>query len=407
MTLFTWSQTAASNNTADTSINWREGQAPSTVNNSSRAIMAAVAKYRDDMAGIIATGGSSTAYTATSNQGYTANGDGHTIVLEMHTTSGAAPTLNVDARGAVAILTSTGGSAPATGALVSGGIYRFTDNGTNWIVNSVFGAATVPITNLDLIGGTALTAPAIDDTLLIYDLSATTNKRIAVSDFYKTIGLITAETALALDDLFPLYDTSAAVAKAMTPVNMLKLLNLLTEDTAPDSTADFLLSYDTSASTVKKIKPQTIVPVGALVAIIEDQKAQNTTGGNSTTGSDLTRVLNTLVYNRGSVVTLSSNQFTLPAGDWDIEWSAPGYDAQRHQTLLYNFTDTAEVARGTGEQCDTVSTQTRSVGSSRVSIAGSKAFEIRHRFGTGVSNGLGLLNNFGTEVYTRVIIRKG
>jgi hypothetical protein len=136
MTFFSWDLTAADNNDADATINWRESQAPSTVNNSARAMMAALAKYRDDMAGIITTGGSSTAYTATSNQGYTANGDGHTITLEMHATNGVDPTLNVDARGALAILTATGGAAPASGALLIGSIQRFTDNGTAWIVNS-------------------------------------------------------------------------------------------------------------------------------------------------------------------------------------------------------------------------------------------------------------------------------
>ena len=42
MTLYKWSQTAASNATADPdpSINWQEGQAPSSVNDSARAMMA-------------------------------------------------------------------------------------------------------------------------------------------------------------------------------------------------------------------------------------------------------------------------------------------------------------------------------------------------------------------------------
>lgn len=44
-----WSETAADNATADATINWAEGQAPSTVNNSARAEMAAVAtQYRVD-----------------------------------------------------------------------------------------------------------------------------------------------------------------------------------------------------------------------------------------------------------------------------------------------------------------------------------------------------------------------
>lgn len=45
MGLWNWSTTAANNATADPSINWQEGQAPSTVNDSARAMMAAVAVW--------------------------------------------------------------------------------------------------------------------------------------------------------------------------------------------------------------------------------------------------------------------------------------------------------------------------------------------------------------------------
>src|SRR5438309_115085 len=43
MSLYKWSQTAANNATADSSINWQEGQAPSSVNDSGRAMMASIA----------------------------------------------------------------------------------------------------------------------------------------------------------------------------------------------------------------------------------------------------------------------------------------------------------------------------------------------------------------------------
>ena len=70
MTLYKWSRTAAADATADASINWQEGQSPSSVNDSARAMMAATAKYRDDVAGAIVTGGTSTAYTVLSYQAF-------------------------------------------------------------------------------------------------------------------------------------------------------------------------------------------------------------------------------------------------------------------------------------------------------------------------------------------------
>lgn len=45
MSLGQWSTTAANNATADPAINWQEGQAPSTVNDSARAMMAALATW--------------------------------------------------------------------------------------------------------------------------------------------------------------------------------------------------------------------------------------------------------------------------------------------------------------------------------------------------------------------------
>ena len=124
MSFFKWSKTANNNATADATINWAEGQAPSTVNDFARAMMAAAAKYRDDVAGTITTGGTSTAYTVTSNQAFDslANMDGKSIAFVPHVTSGATVTLNVDGLGAKA-LRSAPGVELAAGTLIQGTPY--------------------------------------------------------------------------------------------------------------------------------------------------------------------------------------------------------------------------------------------------------------------------------------------
>lgn len=119
-----WSTTAASNATSDSNVNWAEGQAPSSVNDSARALMASVAMWRNDINGSIATGGSSTAYTVTSNQTFASLSamDNAVIAFIPHTTSGDAPTLAVDGLTAKKIRIVTAVDLPS-GVLIAGTPY--------------------------------------------------------------------------------------------------------------------------------------------------------------------------------------------------------------------------------------------------------------------------------------------
>lgn len=140
-----WSQTAANNATADANVNWAEGQAPSTVNDSARAGMASVAKYRDDIAGAIATGGTSTAYTVTSYQGFGTLAAMHQqiIAFTVHTTNGATVTLNVDSLGAKPLRSSPGVELVA-GCLVQGTPYMalYNNSDSAFYLHGFFGSTT-------------------------------------------------------------------------------------------------------------------------------------------------------------------------------------------------------------------------------------------------------------------------
>jgi hypothetical protein len=143
MSFFKWSKTANNNANADGTINWAKGQAPSTVNDSARAMKAAAAKYRDDIAGVT-TGGTATAYTVAANQAFNSliNMEGKIIALVPHVTSGARPvTLNVDGLGARALRSSPGVEL-AAGTLISGTPYvaRYVNSAAEWILCSFFGA---------------------------------------------------------------------------------------------------------------------------------------------------------------------------------------------------------------------------------------------------------------------------
>lgn len=137
MTLYKWSTTASSNATADSTIDWAEGMAPSAVNNSARAEMAAVAKYRDDVAGTkITTGGSADAYTVTTNQTLTSLTDGFKVSFILSATNTGASTINVDSLGTKPLRTITG-TALVAGEIVAGCLYTASyDSGNDeWLIH--------------------------------------------------------------------------------------------------------------------------------------------------------------------------------------------------------------------------------------------------------------------------------
>ena len=121
-----------------------------------------------------------------------------------------------------------------------------------------------------------------------------------------------------------------------------------------------------------------------------------------------TRVLNG-ESDPSNIVSLSSNQFTLAAGNYLIVWSAPAYRTNQHVSVLYNATGTAIEARGSAEYSEggIDQAQTRSVGYARVSPSGSTAYEIQHQTGvTRDNNGFGKGMGGQTYIFTSVQIFK-
>ena len=141
-------------------------------------------------------------------------------------------------------------------------------------------------------------------------------------------------------------------------------------------------------------------------AIICDQKTSTTTGGTFTSGAWRTRDLNTELADADGIVSISSNQFTLGAGSYFIEAFAPAYEVVRHQLRIYNATDAASVQVGQGAYSSTASLDIAYV-SGRVTITGSKAFEIQHQCNTSRSGvGYGYHINYNEEIFTVVNIFK-
>jgi microcystin-dependent protein len=160
MSFWKWVRTAASNALADSTCPWPEGMDPAQINDSARGMMAAAAKYRDDIAGAIVTGGTSTAYTVSSYQVFDSltHLDGAMLAFTPHATSGAAPTLSVDTMTAKPIRAVPGADL-LPGVLIQGTPYAVTYNNTDGVfyLRGLFGNPyNVPLAaGMDYWGSTA------------------------------------------------------------------------------------------------------------------------------------------------------------------------------------------------------------------------------------------------------------
>jgi microcystin-dependent protein len=97
--IYDWSLSAANNGNADASINFAEGQAPSTVNNSARVLMSRVKEFLLDLGGAPIAAGTANAITVTVNSPFSAFADGIRIAFRAVETNTGATTINVNSIG--------------------------------------------------------------------------------------------------------------------------------------------------------------------------------------------------------------------------------------------------------------------------------------------------------------------
>jgi len=154
-----WSKTPASNGVSDPNINWQEGMPPSAVNDSARAMMAALAGWRDDTSGLLLDTGSASAYAVTSNQGFASTpNNGQLLVFVPANTNAVGVTLSADGGSAFAIQGPLG-TAIGAGVMIAGTPYEVTFNSANsvWVLRQFVGNPfNVPLgAVLDYTGTTA------------------------------------------------------------------------------------------------------------------------------------------------------------------------------------------------------------------------------------------------------------
>ena len=204
-----------------------------------------------------------------------------------------APRLSQVQSGVSRHATSTGGTvdvittvhSPVRTAWVTGMSGCFTASGANTIAGVTMnpdgiGAKTFLKNNLQaLVAGDI--AGAGHEVEWEYNGTNLIIKNPSSSNAY-TVNGQTQETAPATGDFLGGYDLTATAERKFSIIDVLEVTNLLTEDTSPDLSADFALVYDSSANTVKKVKPTNLAPAASMTLL---GTITTTSGTSATLGS--------------------------------------------------------------------------------------------------------------------------
>ncbi len=192
-----WSSTAASNNTADSTITSSDNQSPDTLDNDVRNIMASVRNLAKDIGGALVAGGTATALTITTNQqilvGHIANG--YTLFIRTASAATGAATIAIDALSAVNIKRADG-AAIAAGDWISGQVLVLVYSSTA----TAFLAANIGALAINGLTADATPDPAADY-VATYDASAAGHKKVLLSKLSGMLLLTSGTVAAATLDI--------------------------------------------------------------------------------------------------------------------------------------------------------------------------------------------------------------
>ena len=254
MAIQNWPKTAVSADWASVDgIGWAEGQAPSTVNDSARAMGRDLAKWRDDTNASLTTTGSANAYVLSSNASYGSLTNGFCLAFKANFANTGAATLNVDGLGAKALRkwTTAGEAALSANDIVNGGHYIVQ---YNTAVNSAAGGWVV--VNPSSLDGGSIAAATVTSTQLasnavttakITDSNVTTAK---IAD--GNVTAVKAAAGFVVDRAFASYTTNGTLAATWGA-----------DDTIPQNTegTQILSASITPKSTTNRLRARVSVPV--------------------------------------------------------------------------------------------------------------------------------------------------
>lgn len=184
-----------------------------------------------------------------------------------------------------------------------------------------------------------------------------------------------------------------------------KLAQITTANKVSGASLTSLSSIPSGAGIIPSANLPTQGPSDPYIKITNTQ-ISGTDGGTATLGAWRTIPLNTKDIDTSSIATLSSNQISIPSGNYIINAICPFYQTSFGQTRLYNITDSSTIFIGTnGISTTTVSFLSYIMG--RFTISGTKTIEFQYQVSaTQSTNGLGRACNFGSEIYATIELIK-
>ena len=349
--------------------------------------------------------------------------EGMVIGFVAEADSTGAVTVDLNTTGAVAL--QLGGSALVGGEINNGQFHEIGFDGTAWqLLNPMVVAGNFQPIDSDLTAIAALSTTSYGRSLLTQADAAAARSTLAVPGLTASENTFVFGTSTADADVVRWQPSDWGAGKPFISIKKNAIATIWTIGLWDGSGVGGTIDLNVTSLTHNGNDLLTTFDyadtnfVGGVVAIIQDQKTQNSNGGVSST-TDVARTLNVLTHNKNSAVSLAggttgvggtANQFVLPAGTWRIDWRAPAYNSGAHRAIIHNVTDNVTVGIGSNGFSDQNATsdpsQSDSVGTCVVTIAGSKTFELRHstRNSYGGSDGWGFGSNKGTEVFSQVVI---
>lgn len=144
---------------------------------------------------------------------------------------------------------------------------------------------------------------------------------------------------------------------------------------------------------------------------VRDQQASGTDGGTFTSGAWQTRVLNTAAVNKIGGASLSSNQVTLPPGDYEVIGWASAAAVDQHHAKLRDITAGADLISGTSQNAPPAASNYTAASfiAGRFSLSVTSVIELQHRCNTTMATsgyGEGRAAFGITEVFAELLIWK-